>query len=68
MLFGQDLAADAVVLFEQQHVDGLAVRLGPGLQVDCSCQPGDTAADDDYFWHNFNLFWTRIYADERQIR
>ena len=52
VFFGHDLAADAAVLFEQQHVNGLAVGLGPGLQMDGSCQAGDTAAYDNDFRHD----------------
>ena len=32
--------------------DGFAMCFGPGLQVNRSCQTGDTAAYNDYFWHD----------------
>ena len=52
VLFGQDFAAGAVVLFKQQHVNGLPIDLGPGLEMNRRCQAGDPAAYDDDFQHD----------------
>jgi hypothetical protein len=51
VFLGQDLPADAVVLFQQQYIHGLTVSLGPGFEVYGCCQTGNTPAYDDDIRH-----------------
>jgi hypothetical protein len=65
---GQDLAAGAVGLFQNENVDLLAVDLGSGLEVDRRGKAGDPAADDDDFRHqNPFLSQSRRGREERQV-
>ena len=60
--FCQDLAADAVILFENKDIDVLSVGLGSGPQVDRCSQTGDPSAYDNDFFHTNTFLWD---ADER---